>query len=958
MDNATLNFLYQNVRGLRTKTQAFSSNLLTIDHDIILITETWLNSGILDSELVSGNFSVIRRDRGSNGGGVMIICSERISVRSRPDWQRDHLDVECLWVTIEGSTIKSDNDLHIALAYMPPDLRLPERIIKLKDWISDIMSSAPNDHFMVAGDFNLPCVQWNDKGPVYIKKGSVELQHSALDFVHNCYFLGLQQSNFFNNSSGNTLDLIFCNFNVNISKCLTPLVREDIFHITLHIDACDITVAPLIKPLSKKIQFRRACYTDINEIFSVMDWSDLYLGTVEEAVSNFYNKVNDVILKHIPQITVHGSHQYPVWFTKALINVNKEKNRVHSRWKRYKNPRDYDEFSCLRSRFKRLEALCYKNYITRSQELIKSNPKLLWSFVKSKKKSATRYPSVMTYNTKKLTSSNEIVQSFNSYFQQMFTQQQSIRRNDISLPAVSSSSQGINMIVISEEQVLKVLRQLDPHKGPGSDNLPPFFFKQCAESLYKPVTIIFNRSIREGNFPHVWKQAHIVPLHKKGSKSHIENYRPISILNVLSKCLEKIIYESIYPTIAQSIPEQQHGFIKGRSTTSNLGVFVSDVLKGMELHAQVDVIYTDFEKAFDRVDHVILLRKLQELGIQGDLLRWVQSYVGNRSQAVVVGGARSDFITITSGIPQGSLLGPLFYSAYLYDIGSCFLNTNFLLYADDKKVYYKVRDINDCLRIQDDLDRLNTYYKNNRIDVNVDKCISISFTRSRNPIIFVYTLNNNIIKKQHLVRDLGIFLDDSLTFTSHVEHIVDKAYRNLGFILRVTKPFTSILCLKVLYFAYVRSILDYCSQVWNPQYLIYENAIESIQRKFVKHLDFRSNFKFETYETSCQRHGLLTLRNRRILNDMSLFHDICSGALDCSVLTNNVLALRAPSRRTRHTKLFHVPTHRTNYSANSLTSRMPRTFNKLFGDLDPFCTSKNIFKTAVTKAIKEKHLVI
>lgn len=159
----------------------------------------------------------------------------------------------------------------------------------------------------------------------------------------------------------------------------------------------------------------------------------------------------------------------------------------------------------------------------------------------------------------------------------------------------------------------------------------------------------------------------------------------------MSKLFESVVYVHLKPIISRSIPYEQHGFMKHRSTVTNLDVFTDYVLRSMDDRCQVDVIYTDFEKAFDRVDHVILLQKLSDLGINGNLLRWVTSYIKNRMQAVVTGSARSNFIIIPSGVPQGSILGPLFYNAYPFDIGSCFRNAQYLMFADDMKVFFKIR---------------------------------------------------------------------------------------------------------------------------------------------------------------------------------------------------------------------------------------------------------------------------
>lgn len=214
-----------------------------------------------------------------------------------------------------------------------------------------------------------------------------------------------------------------------------------------------------------------------------------------------------------------------------------------------------------------------------------------------------------------------------------------------------SYNESICKITIEENNVPKLLKTLKTNKGAGSDGIPPIFLSKCASNLAKPLTIIFNHSINVyGSFPDIWKEALIVPIHKSGSKTQIENYRPISILNVMSKLFESVIYSYISPIISRSIPYEQHGFMKNRSTVTNLAVFTDYVLRSMDERHQVDVIYTDFEKAFDRVDHVILLHKLSILGINGNLLRWLTSYIKTRMQAVVTGSARSNFITIPSGV--------------------------------------------------------------------------------------------------------------------------------------------------------------------------------------------------------------------------------------------------------------------------------------------------------------------
>lgn len=948
----SLRIFYQNARGLRTKTNTFYNNILSCNYDLICISETWLCNGVLDSELTDSNYNVIRRDRATLGGGVMALCTARLHARARPEWDRS--DLECVWLTIDSSSLGSASNLHVAIVYIPPNRLLPERVQLFMESLSLVIEANPNDHILVTGDFNLPCISWTQTGPKHLKKGSIDTQNSAINLLNHMNYLGFDQYNTITNTHKNTLDLVFCNFSVELVRSTHPLVEEDGYHPSLEIDAHDITIPPTPRTVRHKLSFKRADYESINKYFSTVNWSSLTDSeTVDKAVEFLYDHIRVAIQKYVPKVLVHGTYQYPIWYSRALINIIKEKSKAHSRWKRYKNPTDYDTFSLLRARQKKITEECHLSYLRKSQDCIKRNPKLLWSYVRSKRKSDSGYPKIMQYENRQLSNTQEICQAFNNYFERMFTKPADTYPNT-ELPSSKNMSNNLHTIEISEDDVLKLLKNLDISKGAGSDNIPPSFIVKCAPTLARPIYLVFARSLREGIFPESWKQAHIVPIHKKGLKSSIENYRPISILNTLSKVLEKVVYNGMYPTLSLGIPPEQHGFLKGRSTVTNLAIFTSDVLQSMDERCQVDVVYTDFEKAFDRVDHVILLRKLQKLGIHGNLLRWVQSYISNRTQAVTISGLRSNFICIPSGVPQGSLLGPLLYIAFIYDIGVCLQHAKHLLYADDKKVYVKITNSQDSIRLQEDLDRLAAYYEVNRINVNIAKCIHVTFSRSPKPLEFTYYFNKIPIGKATTVRDLGVVLDSKLSFSEHIETVVDKAYKNLGFVLRVSKPFTDVVCVRALYYAYVRSVLEYGASVWNPQYITYIHAVERIQRIFVKHLDYRTHNRFTDYNTSCRRHKLTSLENRRHLLDMTLLHDVCSGTIDCTDLINSMLQLATPSKRTRHTKLFSVPSVNTKYAQNSIPCRIRRNYNNTFSEIDVFNTSKEVFKNKIIEILNNQ----
>lgn len=962
---AKLQLLYQNVRGLRTKTNDFYNNVLVCDADIILITESWLCDSILDAELSSAKYGVFRRDRGSLGGGVMILSAAHLGARARPEWQRDNL--ECLWVTVPGRSLAagstplpasptpdssvSSHNLHIGVVYLPPDRLIPTRMRILLDVLSNILDKHPNDNIILAGDFNLPCIQWSSGDAVLLKKGSIEFQQCASLLINQTSYAGLNQYNTMVNSHLNTLDLVFANFSLGIKKSDSPLVKEDTFHPTIIMDATDILIPPLKTASYNKLLFMKADYLAINNHFLSTDWQSLLLScNVEDAINNLYTTFNNAIEKHVPQVTRSNTYVYPVWYSRELIRLIKEKAKAHANWKRHNNKFEYQIFSELRANVKRLQNSCYKSFIRYSEDKIKSCPKLFWSYVKSKRKNNANYPKLMFYEQKCLSDEKEICLAFNEFFCKNFSIP-SVGRIT-TFPEKIISTDTLHTINISEDFVKTLLRSIDTNKGAGSDKIPPIFYVKCVDSLAAPIACVFNRCFREGFFPRIWKTAHIVPIHKKGTKSSIDNYRPISILNTLGKLIEKAAHHHIYPFVYRNIPPQQHGFIRGRSTNTNLAIFTNDVLRGMDGGSQVDVIYTDFEKAFDRVDHIILRRKLQELGICGDLLRWMESYLRNRCQAVVVGGHCSDFIDIPSGVPQGSILAPLLYAVYLYDVGRCFQSANYLMYADDTKIYYNIKKLSDCEDLQQDLNNLNKYYSENNITININKCMHITFTRKKKAIMFDYTISNTNIKKTNQVRDLGVLLDHKLLFNEHISDIITRSYKSLGFILRVSKPFSDIKCFKILYFAYVRSILEYCSNIWSPQYITYTQDIENIQAKFLKHLNYRSQHRYVDYEESCNFHNILPLKDRRRLLEMLFLHNVCHGAVDSTELVEQFVQLRAPTTRTRHTPLFYLPRTRTNYFENSIICRTHKSFNKIFSSVDVFNNNKQSFKSSVIDIIK------
>lgn len=267
--------------------------------------------------------------------------------------------------------------------------------------------------------------------------------------------------------------------------------------------------------------------------------------------------------------------------------------------------------------------------------------------------------------------------------------------------------------------------------------------KSCKCALSIPIAFIFNWSLRSSQFPSLWKHSYVIPSFKVGPKDSVINYRPISKLSSLPKLFEKLLETTISCSFKNVLSVNQHGFRSDLSTETNLLCFYSDILKSIEAGLQVDVLYTDIQKAFDSVNHELLIHKLKLIGISGNLIDWFHSYLLNRSQQVMVNGHLSSPICVTSGVPQGEHLSPWLFLIFLVDINRCFKFCKYKPFAHDLKLYYTISHIEDSILLQDDLNRLSKWCTKNGLNLNVNKCSKVSFNRNKLKTASKYFIDNN-----------------------------------------------------------------------------------------------------------------------------------------------------------------------------------------------------------------------
>ena len=395
--------------------------------------------------------------------------------------------------------------------------------------------------------------------------------------------------------------------------------------------------------------------------------------------------------------------------------------------------------------------------------------------------------------------------------------------------------------VISEEKIINIIRSLNPNKAHGWDEISVRMIKLSDGALALPLKIIFTNCLRRGLFPEIWKCANVVPVHKKNEK---KNYRPISPLPIFGKILEKLIYDSLYSHLVthELLNQNQSGFRPGDSTVNQLLSITHTIFKAFDCNSPLDVrsVYLDISKAFDRVWHDGLIYKLKRCGVSGQLLFLIQSFLKDRKQRTVLNGQSSKWGDISAGVPQGSILGPLFFLVYINDL-AVGLKCNVKLFADDTSLFTVDENSNTAANdMNHDLDLIDQWAHAWRMSFNPDpqkQAVELTFSKKKIEIDHPVILFNDIpVKKVNEHKHLGIILDSKLSFSAHIKSAISRARKVIG-LLKYLSKYLPRHTLNELYKLYVRPHLDYGDVIYHipakvcefSQNIIVPNVMEKLE---------------------------------------------------------------------------------------------------------------------------------
>ena len=424
----------------------------------------------------------------------------------------------------------------------------------------------------------------------------------------------------------------------------------------------------------------------------------------------------------------------------------------------------------------------------------------------------------------------------------------------------------LSNLVVTEEMVKNKILSLNVHKSSGPDEIHPRLLTALADFISKPIALLFNKTIEVGEMPKDWKRAYVSPIYKKGARNKAENYRPISLTSVVCKMLESFVKAAILKHMLGNnlLSSKQYGFINGRSTSTQLLKYLDECIESIVNGQVVDTIYLDFAKAFDTVPHCRLLGKLASYGIKGKILNWIKSFLSGRTQIVKVNGENSTPVSVKSGIPQGSVLGPILFVIYINDLPEV-ISSQIYLYADDTKLLREITSIEDSLKLQSDLTLLKDWSENWLLRFNPDKCKVLTLGKFQNiRHTHRYSLCGKELEHVFEEKDLGVTVDSDLKFEEHISTVVKKANSIVGLIRR-SFSFLDCELFKKLFVTFVRPHLEYAQAVWSPHLLKHIRMIENVQVRATKLVD---GIKGLNYEERLKKLDLPTLTYRRARGDM------------------------------------------------------------------------------------------
>jgi len=840
--------LYTNAQSVLGKVSELECVAADKKPDIILVCESWCNDTINNALLTLAGYELqpeLRVDRhdtvGGIGGGLLVYVRNCLSILYVD--KINDFNQYCNFTLTTKMTTYS-----IYLIYRPPAHSQPN-----KDLLLQVFDNAKKNSIFI-GDFNLPRIDWQEG----VASGS---DYEILKMLTEKGFEQLVTTE--THVKGNILDLVITNCPEEVMEVRTEgrLGRSD--HEMLWVEIEGVTEKLTQHALP---DWRGADWEAIRKGVSDVKWeAELESKNAEESWILLREKLQSLQKAHIPERKARSER--PPWMTTEILRAIRKKRRL---WKKARTQADRDEYEKEEKRVKNVIRAAKRKFEKNIAFEDAKNKKPFFNYVRKKTKARSGI-GPLKEGGRVVSDDTEMADVLNEFFSSVFTREDT---SQVPEPEPMQTHSKMSNIWITTQDVKKRIEKLKNQSSPGLDGITPRLLKETKTEISPILARIFRKSMDTGIVPAEWKQAKVVPIFKKGTKTSPGNYRPVSLTSICCKLMEGVIRDQLVAHLQRNrlINPSQHGFMKSKSCTTNLLEFLETVTEAADRGEPLDIVYLDFAKAFDKVPKERLIKKLAAHGVTGQVRDWIRTWLSGRTQRVSVNGKVSRWKEVLSGVPQGSVLGPVLFTIFINDLDRAADSIKILTkFADDTKAGHTVNSQADAATQQECLNKLMDWATNWGMQFNADKCKVMHVGKGN--LNHQYNMGGVTLGTTEEEKDVGVMVHQSLKPARQCARAAQTARGVLGQISRAFHYRDRHVFVQ-LYKQYVRPHLEFASPVWSPWLVGDIKTLEEVQIAAVRMV---SGLKSKDYHGRLAELGLTALEERRREMDLVQTFKIVNG---------------------------------------------------------------------------------
>ena len=932
-----------NCRSLAKNFENFELLVNSLKHKfkIIGLTETWLCDTSPVNMFNLENYEFLYNNRqNKRGGGTAMYIDRTLKFKQKKELTLSTESIESLFIELDSKHNNSRKTV-IGVIYRPPGYSIDIFLNEFTSILNKINASSHNCFIM--GDFNLDLM----------KIGSNTQIDNFFDLLYSYSFYSIIESpTRITSSSASLIDNIFTNYGKHMSSGI--LISDISDHLPIF---TILTSSYMQDDHDAQNSFKKRYINESNlQLFSSKlyesDWNIYDYNDVNKTYGNFMRIFMKLYDECFPIKSVYKrTCKRKQWITRDLLKLCHKRSKLYKEY--LKNPskareKRYKEFrNFVTAKLRHAKREFYYNKFND----VKNNSKCTWNLInmllKKNDKKKLNFDAIRVENDT-FTNAVDITNAFNNFFvnigEKLLEQQESANHESFHLYLKSPNTHTAFFKPITVSEILNIVNDMKNETSAGIDSVNIKVVKCVISLISNPLCIVFNQSLSSGIVPDDMKVARITPIHKKGKIDDVNNYRPVSVLNIFSKILERCIYKRLLNFVNKHdiLFKNQFGFRKGHSTSTAILELIHNINQAIDTGEFTLAVFIDLSKAFDVIDHSILLRKLDYYGIRGLPLKWFCSYLESRKHLTVINNIKSECKTVRCGVPQGSILGPLLFLIYINDITFCTQSINFILFADDTSIFTSGKDLLSLYQlVNKQLDNISIWMQANRLILNTEKTNYMIFgTRQTNNVNLKLQYRNREIMQVQYIKFLGVYLDDKLSWNYHINDLCNKLAKSIGILYKL--QFLPQKILKLLYYSLVSSHLSYCNIIWGLTSKSNLNRIHKLQKRVIRIIT-HSNFLCHSNPLFKQMQ-ILPIHDMISLNIATFMYTVYENvSLPKSFEDYFTQNCRIHNYDTRSSNDFHLPLHRTSTTKDTLFFYGPLLWNNL-PDSVKKCKSLQHFK--------------